>query len=185
MNTNWLPILNVGMYGTIIGGQFECIEEKYIEDFKESVLEEAKQTITEIFNDDSLKNFHLRTSDFNLRSPQFYNYSNDWLEFKLEIDDGIVETLRQFCSPNDEFFKWAEKNYGSYNGFISTMPYTKKFFHQALQEKPNTTMFKLEKALAMIIARLAKDVDLEYYQEKFEEKVLAETDIYLEESEAM
>lgn len=125
MSTDYLPIINVGLYGTYLGNLE--IKDEYIQDYKRLICEKAKECMERVFDDFCKIVF----SDVTFCSPMYYNYRNDWLEFEIELDDIILD----FCedvSEDEDFLKFIKRNFGSYPGFISFMPYTKEKYKTAL-----------------------------------------------------
>jgi len=77
-------------------------------------------------------------------SPRFYNFSNDQLDFTVDIADHELEKILPTIIDDDKFWEWAEQ-YKSYDGFISFMPYYKEEFIEAISGKDIT------RALAMYL----------------------------------
>lgn len=178
MTTNFLGLVEPGLYGTELGYLLCDVEEEYTSDFKNQLCFEATNIMNEIFSEDWFvdKFGNYVVSNATLHSPRFYNYENDRLDFDLEIDNPkrIIEDYYGKFEAWDieEFFKWTEKNYGSYSGFVSFFPYTYKEFEIALSSKPNTN-FKYERAIAMLImfALHKGKCALDSYQNDLEENM--------------
>lgn len=178
MNTAILPLIEVGLYGTNLGDIYYNIDSEYNEDFKNAIVEYGKDKIEEILNDeDSIKEEigYCEIENVSFRSPQWYNYENDSLDFDLIIDNVIPKQIL-FNVENiykDMFFDWIEKSYCSYSGFISFFPYKKEKYIEAIKGKD------LERAVAMYIMFLIhiSDIDLEQYQFDFEDDIQEEVNL--------
>lgn len=178
MTTNWLKLVEPGLYGTNLGYLLCEVLEEYTTDFENQLCLEATSIMNEIFSEDWFvdKFGNYVVSNATLHSPQFYNYENDKLDFDLEIDNPkrLIEDYygRFEAWDREEFFKWTKKNYGSYDGFISFFPYTCDKFEIALLSEPNTN-FKYEMAIAMLImfAIHKSKCALDSYQQDLEENM--------------
>ena len=178
MNTTILPLIEIGLYGTNLGDIYYNIDSEYNEDFKNAIVEYGKDKIEDILNDeDSIKKEigHCKIENVSFRSPQWYNYENDSLDFDLIIDNVVPKQIL-FNVENiykDMFFDWIEKSYCSYSGFISFFPYKKEKYIEAIKGKD------LERAVAMYIMFLIhiSDIDLEQYQFDFEDDIQEEVNI--------
>ena len=178
MNTAILPLIEVGLYGTNLGDIYYNIDSEYNEDFKNAIVEYGKDKIEEILNnEDSIKKEigHCEIENVSFRSPQWYNYENDSLDFDLIIDNVVPKQIL-FNVENiykDMFFDWIEKSYCSYSGFISFFPYKKEKYIEAIKGKD------LERAVAMYIMFLIhiSDIDLEQYQFDFEDDIQEEVNL--------
>ena len=178
MNTAILPLIEIGLYGTNLGDIYYNIDLEYNEDFKNAIVEYGKDKIEDILNDeDSIKKEigHCKIENVSFRSPQWYNYENDSLDFDLIIDNVVPKQIL-FNVENiykDMFFDWIEKSYCSYSGFISFFPYKKEKYIEAIKGKD------LERAVAMYIMFLIhiSDIDLEQYQFDFEDDIQEEVNI--------
>lgn len=163
MTTNWLPLVNPGLYGTTLGSYYEQCDD--VDLFREEVACQAKEIMNEIFNMESLKDFFggIVVTETTLHSPKYYNYENDSLDFDIEImdEDKFNKNIDTFMKEkaNEKFFNWARANYGSHEGFISFFPYSKEKFERAIQSEPNKEgKYDFNRALAMMIM-----YELEYY----------------------
>ena len=172
-----MPIIQPGLYGTNLDYLLCDVAEEYTSDFKNQLCFEATSIMNEIFSEDWFvdKFGNYVVSNANLYSPQFYNYTNDRIDFDLEIEkpELLIEKYYETFEPWDyeEFFKWTKKNYGSYDGFISFFPYKPNDFDHALYTKENN--YKYERAIAMLImfALHKGNCALDSYQYDFEDNM--------------
>ena len=67
----------------------------------------------------------------------------------MNVPDKTIVKMRNE-NYSDEFFHWAEENFGSYSGFISFFPYTKEKFRIAIQKND----LDLSRAVAIIIIKI-------------------------------
>lgn len=175
MNTDILPLIEIGLYGTNLGDIYYNVDSEYNEDFKNAIVEYGKDKIEEILNnEDSIKKEigHCEIENVSFRSPQWYNYENDSLDFDLIIDNVVPKQIL-FNVENiykDMFFDWIERSYCSYSGFISFFPYKKEKYIEAIKGND------LERAVAMYIMFLIHigKIDLEDYQYDFEDDIQEE-----------
>ena len=175
MNTDILPLIEIGLYGTNLGDRYYNVDSEYNEDFKNAIVEYGKDKIEEILNnEDSIKKEigHCEIENASFRSPQWYNYENDSLDFDLIIDNVVPKQIL-FNVENiykDMFFDWIERSYCSYSGFISFFPYEKEKYIESIKGKD------LERAVAMYIMFLIHigKIDLEDYQYDFEDDIQEE-----------
>ena len=174
MNTNILPLIQPGLYGTRLGDAYADIEEDYNEDFKQALCKYGLDSMQEILNEDSIKNEIglCQIENVTFSSPRFYNYENDWFDFDLILEDEVPKQIL-YCVENiykEIFFDWIQEKYCSRSGFISFFPYTKEKYIEAIKGKD------VERAVAMYIMFLINisDIDLEQYQLDFEDDVQEE-----------
>lgn len=183
MSTNWLPLIQPGTYGTNLGDIEMCVSEEYMEDFKKQLCVEACSIMNEIFSEDWFveKFGNVVTSNGVFKSPQFYNFENDSIEFDLEI----VEPKRLLEDYYGNFEKWElwdiewfekfmEKNYGSHPGFISFFPTSLFKFIKALESEPNKKpRYEFNMAVSMLImfAVERSKCALDSYQKDFEDNI--------------
>ena len=176
MTTEWLGLIQPGLYGTNLGYLLCEVAEEYTEDFQKQLCFEATSIMNEIFSEDWFveKFGNYVVSNAKLHSPQYYNYTNDRIEFDLEIEKPellIKDYYEEFDACNrEEFLEWAEQNYGSYDGFISHFPYTYEKFEKALYSKEPTYWYSYERAIAMLLmyAIHKSNCALDSYQHDFE-----------------
>lgn len=177
MTTNWLPLVQPGLYGTWLGDMYNNIHEDYTTDFKNQLCFEAQSIMNEIFSRDSfVERFgNYTVSNVKLVSPRFYNYENDSIEFDLEIEKPeLIEKLWSEFEPWDyeAFFEFAKKNYGSRSGFISFFPYESNAFEMALlYTEPNKNgRYDYNRAVTMLLMFDFEQskCDLDSYQKDLE-----------------
>lgn len=173
MTTDFLRIINPGTYGTELG-DFMCqLEDEYVNDFENAIVEYGISKINEMLSEDSIVALFgkCKVENGKFRSPQWYNFENDSIEFDLIVPDTTIEYIRN-AEYNDDFFEWAKENYGSYSGFISFFPYTKEKFEQALK----TDNLDLSRAVAMIMMKAFEqnfgDEEMERQQRDYEDSVI-------------
>ena len=183
MTTNWLPLLQPGLYGTRLGDTRDNIHEDYVGDFKNILCYEFTSIMNEIFSEQWFVNkfSNYTVSNAKLNSPKYYNYENDSIEFDLEIEKPeLLKELWDKFEPCDfnEFFKFTKENFGSYSGFISFFPYEPNKFEEAfLYTEPNGK-YDYNRAVAMLLMfEFEKSkCALDSYQYDFVDNV--ETDCY-------
>lgn len=176
MSTRILPILNPGLYGTLLEDYYDDLRtEEDIEMFKEQLCFECKSIINEIFMRDDINEYKLSVDNVTFHSPQFYNYENDWIEFDLEIPDEIIENIKRnapMLKLVDNFFKYIQKNFGSHEGFMSFFPTEKDKFVAAIQG--NGKEYDFERAISMYFMyefEVNNNVDLDDYQKDLEDNM--------------
>lgn len=161
MNTNILPVTDFGTYS---GGLtyvmddvfvWDCINvealnpdaeeyeeimqliaEKYsgIDDFFKLVLECAPETIQSAFDEYEIP-VQIIPDSCKWNRPQFYNYSDDCIEFDMIIDTDWIESQFGKLRDDPEFKKFIKDNYSSYDGFISFMPNNIEEYAEILESK--------------------------------------------------
>lgn len=173
MSTEFLHLIEPGMYGTELGEVLYEVKEEYIKDFKNAVVDYGIDKINEILSEGSIVNLfeECKAENGKLSSPRFYNYENDSIEFDLIIPDEVIEQIRN-AKYDDEFFKWTKENYGSYDGFISFFPYSKEKFEDATK----TNGLDLSRAVAMVMMKAVEDniseEEMVMYQRDFKDDVI-------------
>lgn len=173
MSTEFLHLIEPGMYGTELGEVLYEVKEEYIKDFKNAVVDYGIDKINEILSEGSIVNLfeECKAENGKLSSPRFYNYENDSIEFDLIIPDEVIEQIRN-AKYDDEFFKWTKENYGSYDGFISFFPYSKEKFEDATK----TNGLDLSRAVAMVMMKAVEDniseEEMLRHQREFEDDVM-------------
>ena len=181
MSSNWLKLIEPGLYGTDLGSLYEDCKEEHLEDFKHCLCEIAEKTMDEILKEDCIIEIfgNCYTSDVTFQSPAWYNYENDWLDFNLVVDRNKIFKYWDTFEPWDKetFFKWAKEKYGSRDGFISFFPYEPRDFEVALATESNKAGWKFERAVGMLFQYVLKinEIDLDAYQRDFEMEINEET----------
>ena len=175
MTTDFLRLIEPGTYGTLLGDFLYEIRDEHTNDWLNAMVEHGIDKINEILSEDSIvEKFGVcKAENGKMRSPQFYNYTNDSIEFDLIVTDEMIETIRN-TKYTDDFFKWTEENYGSCSGFISFFPYTKEKFEEAIYKDD----LDLSMAVAMLIMKEIKDniseSEMERWQRDYEDDVIEE-----------
>lgn len=173
MSTEFLHLIEPGMYGTELGEALYEVKDEYIKDFKNAVVDYGIDKINEILSEGSIVNLFgkCKAENGKLSSPRFYNYENDSIEFDLIVPDEVIEQIRNE-KYDDKFFKWIKENYGSYDGFISFFPYSKEKFEDATK----TNGLDLSRAVAMVMMKAVEDniseEEIVIYQRDFEDDVI-------------
>lgn len=129
---SYLPIFN-GFYGSI----FEPNEESEIDyinelrqeknksklnyddiefDYDNYYLELSKELCYKVWNE--LDDFIYKIEFEDLKSPKFYNYSNDWIECKIKPKKKAI--INYIKNNYNSWNKYLKDNYTSYDGFISS-----------------------------------------------------------------
>lgn len=153
MTTEWIPLIQPGLYGTYLGDLLNDINEDYRTDFENQLCLESVSVMNEIFSEDWFVNIfgNVIASDAVLHSPSYYNFENDRIDFDLEIDEQKIfdywDTLEEL--DKKDFFKWTKENYGSYDGFFSSFPYEREDFECALFTIQGN--YKFNRAIAMLL----------------------------------
>jgi hypothetical protein len=88
----------------------------------------------------------LANHEYTTYSPREYNFTTDGMDFHIEIEETELIELGKTLSNNDEFFAWIYDNYRTRSGFVSSMPYTKERFHEAINRGKDR-----ERALSMYL----------------------------------
>lgn len=179
MTTNWLPMIQPGIYGTVLGDIFHDVTDEYTKDFKTQLCFEAMSTMNEIFSEDWFveKFGNVTVSNVTFHSPAWYNYENDSMEFDMEIEhpEKFIEEYYERFEAWDisEFFKWTDDNYGSRSGFISFFPYKSYDFDSAIHSSVvnKEGKYNFNRAIAMLImfALEKSNCALDSYQTELEE----------------
>lgn len=176
MATTILPIIEVGTYGTNLDAY--DVQEDYIEDFHKAIIMHGTDKINEVLSEDSIveKLGKMTASNVLFKSPKWYNYQNDWLEFNLEIENEILfmNTVDVIYNDNDkDFFKWADENFGSHPGFISFAPTNKDKFIKYIKKDFNEYDFSRAVALIIMytISKEISETEMERHQRDFEDDV--------------
>lgn len=165
MNTNILPLIDPGLYGTILGSHFENVPECDLKDFEELLCEKGKEIMNEILQDELLDFGEMKIDNVTFHHPRFYNYENDWFEFEIEFSNDIIQKI--INELDDDFYRYIRKRFGTRDGFISFMPYTKEKYLEAIHGKD------LTRSIAMYMTYIieCKCYDMEIYQRDFEDEM--------------
>lgn len=139
LSTELCPIIIPDTYGS--GFQYECNEGMW-DELKQLMIDIAERYLKENLEETDFANATLTMGEFG--SPMEYNFITDWINFTLEFDDSLLETIKN--TVDDNFFDYARKRFGSYNGYISFYPYYKEEFMDCLATKR-----KLEYIVSMYI----------------------------------
>ena len=163
MNTEILPLVNPGLYGTLLGSFYEDVPIENINDFKELLCDRGKEIMNEILQDEEIivKTLgEMEVSNVTFYSPQFYNFKNDEFDFDLKVPKNIANKIIDIV--DDDFFKWIKETYCSHSGFISFMPYEKEKYMKAIYGND------IERAVAMYIMYLIKCGAMCYNHETYQ-----------------
>lgn len=175
MTTNFLHLIEPGMYGTNLGNAMDNLDENYFDDFRKAIVEYGIEKMNEMLSEDSIVALfgECKAKNGSLNSPSWYNYENDSIEFDLIVPDETIKHVRN-AEYNDEFFEWTKQNYGSYSGFISFFPYKREQFETALK----TSGLDFSRAFAMVMMKAFEqnfcEEETNRCQRDFEEDVIEE-----------
>lgn len=176
MTTEFLHLIEPGTYGTNLGEYMFQIEDDYIDDFKNAIVSYGIDKINEMLSEDYIVALfgECKAENGSFNSPRWYNYENDSIEFDLIVPNTTINHIRN-AEYNDEFFKWINKNYGSYDGFISFFPYDRDTFEAALKKIDG---LDLSRAVAIVIMKAFEqnfgDKEMDRQQRDFEDDVIEE-----------
>lgn len=143
-----------------------------MERYKEHLRETAVEFLQQCFDDYDGNNYTeeklgIKIISSGIYSPREYNYRNDELDFEIVIRDDIVAQIiiMLYIDPiiKDGFFNKMEVSFGSYCGFISSMPIRQKEYIEALTGKD------IERAIAMFLYFLLYEED---FQNDFNSRVI-------------
>lgn len=159
LDTDICPIIISDTYGTDF---CHYVSEENWKSFKQLMVDKAEEAIRYALDDLGTPYTELIMGSFH--SPREYNFMTDWIDFELEICDDYIANIKAAVRDNeDEFFKFAEEEFGSHPGFISFFPYEKERFY----ESEDTDMI-----LSMwIMYRMSQENDIEAYQRAYLEDV--------------
>ena len=160
LNTDICPIVVPDTYGS--GLCYEVADDCW-DDFKRDLAELTGQYIKDAIKDTSDFKGCAVTVDKNLKSPQFYNYGTDWVDFYIEISDDLVEQLKG--KVNNDFLGYIRK-FGSRSGFVSFYPTDEKEVEKAFESNPDSDKFALLIA-EFIMWEVEKETNLDKYQDDF------------------
>lgn len=135
LNSNLLPIISVGMYGSYISpesmfdsyqidqdkeyGDFEYTAEEYWDNFDNDAYVLHVQQKAKLFLDGSytLNDITVKVVCGVIYSPREYNFATDQIELSVTYPKA---KLRKFAADNyDEFADFLKENYSSCSGFHS------------------------------------------------------------------
>jgi len=157
LDTDRCPLIIPDTYGS---GFHHEISDDMWEDFKRLMVDKAKEAIeyalkfTEDFVD-------AKVTMGKFGSPRWYNFETDWIEFTLEFDDAVLDSIR--VKADDDFFKYAKRNFSSHPGFASFYPIEKDEFTKALNGNGRDDL-----AVAMIILyQFEKENNLGNYHQAY------------------
>ena len=153
LNTDLVPFFS-GTYNTIfdLSHKYDDYDDEINHnDYMDRILETYKEI-------DIFKNidFVKKVEFIGWYSPKFYNYSNDQLDFTIDIDKReLFKTLNSL--DNKEFKDFLKENYSSYSGFIS-------FTSNNYDELYDKAIMGDEQSIGAILTYLLKDElkDIEY-----------------------
>ena len=126
MNTieSYLPVFT-GFYNTLL----EADEESYIEDGKtydsydwdyKEYHERIAKNCAEIIDKKLKEAFGISVNFQNLVSPKYYNYSNDSINVKYQLESDSFKRVVSYILENKEDFDgYIREHYTSYDGFVS------------------------------------------------------------------
>lgn len=115
LDTSTTPILNCGLYYTLLGELDPGRYDKRFKEFEGCVKECAKPILDELVRE--TPNFEV-VSVGNYYHPRYYNYETDSLEFTVKYTGNDLGTVIEEYSNNQDFIDFLQ-NYKSYDGFIS------------------------------------------------------------------
>lgn len=115
LDTSNTPILNCGLYYTLLDELNPGRYDKRFKEFEECVKECAKPILDELVR--QTPNFEV-VSVGTYYHPRYYNYETDSLEFTVKYTGNDLGTVIEEYSNNQDFIDFLQ-NYKSYDGFIS------------------------------------------------------------------
>ena len=110
--TDLFPCVYVGTYGNSMYDNYVCDWE----DMEQSILDCGVQIVEDTMYEVCPS---ATVSNFTVASPHEYNYSNDTLDFDLEVPDAEYQRMYDDCINDPKFPKFLKDNYSSYSGFTS------------------------------------------------------------------
>ena len=152
-----------GFYESIHDGNIDHMVEAYEYDFDhvdykktfQSYIDEYCSKLSSYINDEY--QVHIDFKNIKLYSPQYYNYSTDIIDCK--IDTNQVNSLNEIIKKDNEFLSFLKDRTTSYSGFVSFYTYD-----QALNNKDNKLiMYVLE-----YICNKFNDKEIVYGEIEFE-----------------
>lgn len=124
LDTSNTPILDCGLYYTLLGELDPGRYDERFKEFEECVKECAKPILNELVRE--TPNFEV-VSVGNYYHPRYYNYETDSLEFTVKYTGNDLGTVIEEYSNNQDFIDFLQ-NYKSYDGFISSFADNKEDF---------------------------------------------------------
>ena len=115
LDTSNTPILNCGLYYTLLGELDPGRYDERFKEFEECVKECAKPILDELVRE--TPNFEV-VSVGNYYHPRYYNYETDSLEFTVKYTGNDLGTVIEEYSNNQDFIDFLQ-NYKSYDRFSS------------------------------------------------------------------
>ena len=96
MTTDFLHLIEPGTYDTNLGDAMENLDEDYLDDFRNAIVECGIEKINEILSEDSIVALFgkCKAENGSLNSPRWYNYENDSIEFDLSVPDETIKHVR-------------------------------------------------------------------------------------------
>ena len=162
LNTNIVKSITPGVYWN---GLAEAVREDCWDDFLKQYDEATKEKLDDLLVYTDFCGAEI--SNIKRDSPREYNFGDDELVFTIDLSDNIIDNIKR--SVDEGFFKWAEENYHSYDGFISFMPYEKDKYFEALDGNGYRKADR-DRAIAMYIGyQIDMNNDLEEAQMDLED----------------
>jgi hypothetical protein len=158
LNTGILPIINVGMYESLLSpsvifddwlpssgitASMTKEEIDYCEDaswhhfnseaYKKMVEKYAIELVADFFQ--KIKDIVIVTlcKNAQIYSPREYNIHTDTLDFEIEIDENEIQKIKALTKNNQGFFTWLKNTYRSCPGFYCFMPNSKESFAEDIE----------------------------------------------------
>jgi len=157
LNTSLVRCITPDTYGT---GFCHEIADGMWDNFKNLMIEKGKEYLTDALADTDFKDAKL--TNFSFHSPKYYNYETDAIDFDIDFNDDIIQTIKE--KADDRFFEYARREFGSYSGFISFAPVNPDEFMEAIENRRN----KLEYAVAMFISyQIQNALDVSEYDREY------------------
>ena len=166
LNTGILPVIDVDLYSLYSNGLLDNVPDGEEDNVDKLVLEIAPEYI-----ENAIKKVlpSAKVKALSLYHPKEYNFSGDELEFDLTISSDEYNTLKEDVVNNQDFNTFLRNNYGSYDGFISSMPDNLDDFNNSEDWKQlvQVIMFALRNEDLQIIQDEYDTVFLEKVAEEF------------------
>lgn len=159
LNTEICPIVNPDTYWT---HWQEYISNEMWSDFIKLIEERGEKYICKALE---MIDFNAKVSEAKFRSPKYYNNGGDWLNFVIEVEDDVIETMIDAIKGDDKFDDYLRFNYKSSPGYICLMPNTKADWLKAFMSDKRD---KKEYAVSQfIIYQIRKEHDLKAIHDDF------------------